>query len=376
MVQAGLAAEWLLNYRSGSFLVPDGPAVRREAGLAGVTCVPVSPEQITTMRGEIAASNADSVMLEKAPRVAVYVPPNAPPWDDAVTMALQYAGIPFEKVWDFEVLGGKLSGYDWLHLHHEDFTGQYSKFYLLYAGAPWLKDMVRFNSDAARQLGFGSVPALKKAVAGAIREFVKNGGFLFAMCTATETIDLALAAEHVDIAASFADGTPIDADADAKLDWSRSFAFTGAHLEPNPQTASFSDIDGHQVNVGARRQPLGAFTLFNFSAKLDPVPTMLVQNHRQVIPDFYGLTTSFLRSRLKPSVSVLGDEEGAPWVKYIHDDLGKGTWTFFGGHDPEDAQHQIGDPPTDLSLHPHSPGYRLILNNVLFPAAKKRELKT
>jgi hypothetical protein len=376
VIQAGLSAEWLLNYRSGSFLVPDGPAVRREAGLAGVTCVPVSDEQITAVRGEIAATNADSVMLEKAPKVAVYVPPNAPPWDDAVTMALQYAGIPFEKIWDLEVLGGKLSGYDWLHLHHEDFTGQYSKFYLLYAGALWLKDMVRFNTDAARQLGFGSVSELKKAVARTIREYVRDGGFLFAMCTATETIDLALAAEHVDIAASFADGTPIDPDADAKLDWSRSLAFTGAHLEPNPQTASFSDIDGHQVNAGARRQPLGAFTLFSFSAKLDPVPTMLVQNHRQVIPDFYGLTTSFVRARLKPSVTVLGDEEGAPWVKYIHDDLGKGTWTFFGGHDPEDAQHQIGDPPTDLSLHPHSPGYRLILNNVLFPAAKKRELKT
>jgi hypothetical protein len=196
------------------------------------------------------------------------------------------------------------------------------------------------------------------------------------MCTATETLDLALAAEHVDIAAAFADGTPMDPDADRKLDWSQALAFTGAHVEPNPQIASFSDIDGHQVNAGPRRQPLGAFKLFNFSAKIDPVPTILVQNHRQVITDFYGLTTSFLRSRLKPSDVVLADEEGAPWVKYINGDHGKGTWTFFGGHDPEDQQHQIGDPPTDLSLHPHSPGYRLILNNVLFPAAKKKELKT
>ncbi len=271
---------------------------------------------------------------------------------------------------------GALGRYDWLHLHHEDFTGQYSKFYLLYAGAPWLADMVRVNTEAARRLGFATVPALKKAVARGIREYVRNGGFLFAMCAATETIDLALAAEHVDIDAAYADGTPVDPDADAKLDWSQTFAFAGAHIEQSPLIASFSDIDGHQVNAPGRRQPLGAFSLFNFSAKIDPVPTMLVQNHRQVIPDFYGLTSSFMRNRLKSSVTVLGDEEGAPWVKYIHGDLGQGTWTFFGGHDPEDAQHQVGDPPTDLSLHPHSPGYRLMLNNVLFPAAKKRELKT
>jgi hypothetical protein len=337
---------------------------------------PVGDDRVTAIRGEIEGSNADAIPLEKAPKVAVYVPPNAPPWDDAVTMALQYAGIPFDKVWDPEVMGGGLRRYDWLHLHHEDFTGQYSKFYLIYAGSPWLTEMVRFNDSARRQLGFASVPDMKKAVARTIRSYVDNGGFLFAMCTATETIDLALAAHDVDIAASFADGTPMDPQADAKLDWSQAFAFSGARLEPDPQIASFSDIDGHQVNTGARRQPLGAFKLFNFSAKIDPVATMLVQGHKQVIPDFYGLTTSFLRIRLKPSDIVLADEEGAPWVKYIHGDLGKGTWTFFGGHDPEDPQHQIGDPPTDLSLYPHSPGYRLILNNVLFPAAKKRELKT
>jgi hypothetical protein len=376
VVAAEQPAEWLLNYRGGSFLVPDSDAVRRDTALTGVKVQAVTPEEVTAIRGEMEATNADSVILEKAPRVAVYVPPNAPPWDDAVTMALQYAGIPFKKIWDFEVLGGGLKGYDWLHLHHEDFTGQFSKFYLIYAGYPWLLEMVKFNTDAARQLGFRTVPDLKKAVSRSIRDFVKNGGFLFAMCTATETIDLALAAEHADIAASFADGTPIDPNADQELDWSQALAFTGAHIEPNPQIASFSDIDGHQVNAPARRQPLGAFKLFNFSAKIDPVPTMLVQGHRQVIPDFYGLTTSFMRNRLKPSLTVLAEEEGAPWVKYIHGDLGQGTWTFFGGHDPEDPQHQIGDPPTDLSLHPHSPGYRLILNNVLFPAAKKRELKT
>jgi len=376
VVQAGIKAEWLLNYRGGSFLLPDGPAIRRDAALAGVTVESVDDARVTAIRGEIEASNMDAVPLEKAPKMAVYVPPNAPPWDDAVTMALQYAGIPFDKVWDFEVMSGKLSGYDWLHLHHEDFTGQYSKFYLIYAGQPWLAEMVRFNADAAKQLRFATVPDLKKAVARQIRDYVGNGGFLFAMCTATETIDLALAAERVDIAAVFADGTPMDPQADAKLDWSKALAFAGAHVEPSPQIASFSDIDGHQVNAPARRQPLGAFKLFNFSAKIDPVPTLLVQNHRQVIPDFYGLTTSFLRTRLKPSDVVLADEEGAPWVKYINGNHGKGTWTFFGGHDPEDQQHQIGDPPTDLSLHPHSPGYRLILNNVLFPAAKKRELKT
>ena len=376
IVQAGLKVEWLLNYRGGAFLIPDGAAIRRDAALNGVAAEPVDEGQVTAVRGEIEGSNADAIPLEKAPKVAVYVPPNAQPWDDAVTMALQYAGIPFDKLWDPEVAAGGLKTYDWLHLHHEDFTGQYSKFYLIYTGAPWLADMVRFNDGARRRLGFESVPAMKKAVARAIHDYVANGGFLFAMCTATETIDLALAAHDVDIAASFADGTPMDPQADAKLDWSQSFAFTGAHLELDPQIASFSDIDGHQVNAGPRRQPLGAFKLFNFSAKIDPVPSMLVQSHRQVIPDFYGLTTSFIRARLKPGVTILADEEGAPWVKYVHGDLGKGTWTFFGGHDPEDPQHQIGDPPTDLSLHPHSPGYRLILNNVLFPAAKKRELKT
>ena len=376
VIGAGLKAEWLLNYQGGAFLLPDGDAIRRDAALNGVRADPVDAGRVTAIRGEIESNNMDAVPLEKAPKVAVYAPPNAAPWDDAVTMALQYAGIPFTKIWDPEVLTGRLKDFDWLHLHHEDFTGQYSKFFLIYSGMPWLAEMVQRNSDTARRLGFQTVPDLKKAVARGIHDYVANGGFLFAMCTATETIDLALAAGHTDIAATFADGTPMDPDADAKLDWSQSFAFTGAHLEPNPLVATFSDIDGHQVNAGPRRQPLGAFKLFNFSAKIDPVPTMLVQDHRQVIPDFYGLTTSFVRSRLKPGVTVLADEEGAPWVKYIHGDLGKGTWTFFGGHDPEDPQHQIGDPPTDLSLHPHSPGYRLILNNVLFPAAKKRELKT
>ncbi len=368
--------EWLLNHRGGSFLLADDAAARRAATLAGVAVEPVGDAAVIAIRGTIDQNNMDAIVLERTPRVAIYSPPFAAPWDDAVTMALQYAEIPFTKVWDAEVAAGRLREADWLHLHHEDFTGQYSKFFLNYAGAPWLAEMVDRNQAMARQLGFPHVPALKKAVALRIRQFAEQGGFLFAMCTATETLELALAAHDVDIAASFADGTPMDADASARLDWTAALACQGARLETAPAVPSFSDIDGHQVNSPGRRQPLGAFTLFNFSAKIDPVPAMLVQCHRQVIPDFYGLTTSFRRPVLKPRVTILAEEPGAPWVKYIHGDIGRGTWTYLGGHDPEDPQHQVGDPPTDLSLHPTSPGYRLILNNVLFPAARKRELRT
>lgn len=375
-LKRGGRAEWLLNYRAGSFLVPADEATRRDAALAGVTVQDVSETAVVDIRGVIAAENMDAVPLEKAPKVAVYAPPNAAPWDDAVTMALRYAGIEFDKIWDPEVIQGRLKDYEWLHLHHEDFTGQFSKFYISYSGAFWLSEMIERNTEVARRLGLGTVPELKKAVARRIRSFVEDGGFLFAMCTATETLELALASENVDIAAQYGDGTPMDPQASARMDWARSFAFQNVTLEQSPSIASFSDIDGHQVNNPPRRQQLGSFTLFNFSAKIDPVPTMLVQCHRQVIPDFYGLTTSFARDRLKPGVTVLADESGAPWTKYIHGEHVKGTWTYLGGHDPEDPQHQIGDPPTDLSLHPNSPGYRLILNNVLFPAAKKRELKT
>ena len=375
-IQRGVKAEWLLNYRGGSFLLPNDAAAARDAALNGITVEGLSDAAVTQVRGEIATSNMDAVPLEKAPKVAVYVPPFAAPWDDAVAMALNYAGIEYDKLWDVEVVDDGLKTYDWLHLHHEDFTGQYSKFYLNYAGAPWLAEMVSRNRDVARQLGYANVPALKKAVAQKISAFVERGGFLFAMCTATETLDLALAAANVDIAASYADGTPVEPGASGKLDWSRTLAFQNATLELSPTTPVYSDIDGHQVNSADRRQQLGTFTIFGFSAKIDPVPTMLVQNHRDVIPDFYGLTTSFTRKTLKPGVTVLADEPGAPWVKYIHGEKGQGTWTFYGGHDPEDPQHQIGDAPTDLTLHPHSPGYRLILNNVLFPAAKKKELKT
>jgi hypothetical protein len=376
VLERGGRGEWFLNYRGGAFLLPGDAGTARDAALAGVSVEGMDEGRVNQIKAEIAGDNMDAIPLEKAPRVAVYAPPNAAPWDDAVTMVLQYAGISFEKIWDAEVMGQGLTKHDWLHLHHEDFTGQYSKFYLNYAGAPWLADMVERNTAMARQLGYPHVPALKRAVAERIAGFVDKGGFLFAMCTATETLDLALASRGTDIAASYADGTPMAADASSHMDWSQSLAFQGAQLEVSPTTAAYSDIDGHQVNSPERRQPLGAFTLFNFSAKIDPVATMLVQNHRDVIPDFYGLTTSFRRDRLKPSVSVLADETNAPWVKLIHGERGQGTWTYYGGHDPEDPQHQIGDPPTDLTLHPHSPGYRLILNNVLFPAAKKKELKT
>jgi hypothetical protein len=370
-----MTAEWLLNYRAGSFLLPDRADVRREAALRGVSYEESNIAQVAQIRGSMEQNNMDSVILEKPPKIAVYTPLDTHPWDDAVTLALVYADIPYEKVWDPDVLQGRLKEFDWLHLHHEDFTGQYSKFFISYAGAPWLTQEVARNEAIAKEFGYSNVPAEKKAVAEEIRRYVADGGFLFAMCTATETLELALASVGVDIAQPFSDGTPADPDATRKMQWGRTFAFQSAEVQTNPAVNAYSDIDGHQVNT-PWRQPLGTFTLFDFSAKFDPVPSMLVQDHEHVLPDFYGLTTSFKRDRLKPGVIVLAEEEGAPWVKYLHGNYGQGTWTYFGGHDPEDPQHQIGDQPTDLSLHPHSPGYRLILNNVLFPAAKKKTLKT
>lgn len=372
----GAKGEWLLNYRGGSFLLPDTPEIRRRAGLDGVSVQPVDDAALATIRSDMSGGNMDAIPLEKAPRIAVYTAPYTPPWDDAVILALRYAGIPYTPIWDEQVEHGDLANFDWVHLFHEDFTGQLGKFYLAYRGATWFQAMRQTNLDMARKLGFANLPALKKDVADKIRQYVSNGGFLFAMCGATETLDLALAGANVDIASEFADGTPMDPNADTKMDWTRALAFRDAHLEMSPYVNAMSDIDGHQANVPGRRQPLGTFTLFAFSAKFDPVASMLVQDHRNVIPDFYGVTTSFMRNRLKPGVTVLADEPGAPWVKYIHGDYGKGSWTFLGGHDPEDPQHAIGNPPTDLSLHPNSPGYRLILNNVLFPAAKKKPLKT
>ena len=366
-------AEWLLNYRGGSFLLPDTELFRREAALRGVTATPIGPDQDARIRSTIANSNMEIVLLEKAPRIAIYTPPNTTPWDDAVTMALTYAGIDYETIWDREVIQGDLSRYEWLHLHHEDFTGQYSKFYIAYSGAPWLREEVERNEEMAESLGFPDVPTLKKAVAREIRSYVADGGFLFAMCSATETLDLALGAQGVDIAASFSDGTPPAPNANERMAWDRALAFEDARVQLDPSVNSFSNIDGHQVNTSTR-QDLGAFTLFEFSAKFDPVPAMLTQSHESVIEDFYGLTTSFRSEYLKPDVVVLARDGNL--AKYIHGNHGEGTWTFFGGHDPEDPEHQIGDPPTDLSLHPNSPGYRLILNNVLFPAARKKKLET
>ncbi|MFQ5746405.1 MAG: asparagine synthetase B [Gemmatimonadota bacterium] len=374
-IAAGEKAEWLLNYRAGAFLLPATEGVRRRAALMGVTVESLDGPALARLRLEIEGSNMEAVPLEKAPRIAVYTPPNSSPWDDAVTLALEYAGIPYDRVWDREVLSDGLGGYDWLHLHHEDFTGQYSKFYLAYAGAAWLDEEVRRNEAVGREFGFADVPALKKAVARRIREYVQEGGFLFAMCTATETLDLALAADGVDIAAAFADGTPVEPDAVARMSWAETLAFRDAHLVLDPQVSAFSDIDGHGVNTPSRR-PLGSFSLFDFSAKIDPVPAMLTQSHERVLEDFYGLTTSFRENRIRPGVVVLAREDDDHLVKYLHGNVGQGSFTFLGGHDPEDPQHLIGDPPTDLELFRHSPGYRLILNNVLYPAARKKALKT
>ena len=373
VLEEGDEAEWLLNYRGGSFLLPDSPGVRREAALRGVSTLPLDASAEARMRATVEASNMEAVPLERAPKVAIYTPPNSEIWDDAVTMALEYAGIGYETIWDPEVLGEGLEEYEWIHLHHEDFTGQYSKFFLTYGATSWLQDEVARNEEMAQQVGFRDVPALKKGVATAIRTYVEEGGFLFAMCSATETLELALAGAEVDIAASYSDGSPPDPQASQKMNWSRTMAFSGAEVQTSTSISAFSDIDAHQVNTPWRKE-LGVYTLFDFSAKFDPIPSMLTQNHVAVIPDFYGLTTSFANERLKPAAVVLARESG--WAKYLHGNLGEGTWTYFGGHDPEDPEHQIGDPSTDLSLYPNSPGYRLILNNVLFPAAKKQTLKT
>lgn len=372
----GVRSEWLLNYRGGSFLLPDTPGIRRAAALAGVSFDALDGAMLAAIRQEVAEGNMDAVPLEKAPRIAVYTPPDAPPWDDAVTLALTYAGIAYTSIWDDSVMTTDLSQYDWIHLHHEDFTGQQNKLYLGFRDAPWFVQARDRDLATARRHGLADVPALKKTVADRLRAFVERGGFLFAMCGATETLELAIGGLGVDIAGPFSDGSPMDPDADSKMDWGRTFAIKDARLEQGAGVNAMSDIDGHQVNVPSRRQQLGTFTLFGFSAKFDPVATMLVQDHRTVINDYYGVTTSFVRRVLKPSVTVLAHEEGSPWVKYVHGSYGRGSFTFLGGHDPEDPQHNIGAPPTDLALHPNSPGYRLILNNVLFPAAKKKPLKT
>ena len=370
----GQKADWLLNYRGGSFLLADDPATEREANLRGVTLEPMGGADESAMRAEIADNNMESVALEKAPRVAVYIPPNTPPWDDAVTLALKYADIPYATVWDEGVLRGELQRYDWLHLHHEDFTGQHGKFYGAYHAFPWYQEEETVQRAMAQKLGFTKVTQLKAAVAGAIKEFIGRGGFMFGMCSATDTYDIALAATGVDIADVPYDGDPPDALANRKLDFSRTLAFKDFRLETDPLVYRFSDIDVTQE--ASLRGPNAVFTLFDFSAKNDPVPCMLVQDHVSAVPEFLGQSTGFHKRFIRSGVLALGEVEGSDEVKYLHGQFGRGTFTFLGGHDPEDYQHMVGDPPTDLSRYKHSPGYRLILNNVLFPAAEKKKQRT
>ena len=370
----GLRCEWLLNYRGGSFLLPDDPEIEREANVRGVEFEAMGGAQEAAMRADIADNNMESVTLEKAPRVAVYIPPNPPPWDDAVTLALEYAGIPYSKVWDEDVLRGELTKYDWLHLHHEDFTGQHGKFYGAYRNFPWYQEEERVQKAMATHMGFAKVTQLKGAVAQTIKEYIARGGFMFGMCSATDTYDIALAAQGVDIADVVYDGDPPDPQAQRKLDFSKTLAFKDFTLETDPLVYKFSDIDLTQE--ASTRGPNSYFTLFDFSAKNDPVPTMLTQDHVNAVPEFLGQSTAFRRSKIKSGVLVLGEVEGTDEVKYLHGQYGRGTFTFLGGHDPEDFQHMVGDPPTDLSRYKHSPGYRLILNNILFPAAEKKKQRT
>ncbi|HON32786.1 MAG TPA: asparagine synthetase B [Candidatus Syntrophosphaera thermopropionivorans] len=367
--------KWFLNYRGGSFLMPESESLAALCNIRGVRFELVSSAQVAAIMQEIQESNMEVVVLEKEPKIAVYIPPNALPWDDAVTLALDYAEIDYDRVWDDEVLAGKLSDYDWLHLHHEDFTGQYGKFYGAYRNTAWYQNDVRVNEAMAAKHGYAKVWQLKHAVAEKIREFVMNGGFLFAMCAATDTLDIALAAHNVDIVDALIDGDGIDPHYQEKLDYSRCFAFENFKLKTNPYEYEFSDIDASDYSR-LRGPEADYFQLFDFSAKYDPVPTMLTQCHTNIIPGFLGQTTSFFKDKVKKSVIILAEVPGQNEVKYIHGNFGKGTFTFYGGHDPEDYEHKIGDPPTILDLYKNSPGYRLILNNILFPAAEKKQLKT
>jgi hypothetical protein len=371
----GANVDWLLNYRGGSFLMEDLEILERRAILMGVLVERVSDGDIARIHSRIEEENMESVLLEKAPRVAIYVPPEKQPWDDAVMLALEYAEIPYDKIWDEEVLAGRLSEYDWLHLHHEDFTGQYGKFYVSFHAAAWYQMQQALFERLAREAGFAKVSRHKSAVVEVIREYVRSGGFLFAMCSATDTFDIALAARGTDIVGTVYDGDPPDADCQSRLDYSRCFAFTNFRLVLDPLIYEFSDID--TSDYAKARGPLADyFTLFEFSAKYDPIPTMLTQCHVSVINGFLGQTTGYYKRVLKPGITILAEVEGTDEVKYLHGKFGRGTWTFFGGHDPEDYQHAVGDPPTELSRYPNSPGYRLILNNILFPAAKKKPQKT
>lgn len=371
-----IEVEWLLNYRGGSFMFKYMPTFEQELQIRGVSFERISGGKSSEILAYVTSEsvNMDAVKLEKAPKVAVYSPKNKQPWDDAVTLALTYAEIPYEILYDQEVLDGKLSEYDWLHLHHEDFTGQYGKFYASYRNASWYIDEVKSQEATAKIYGFSKVSQMKLAVTKNIHQYCSNGGFLFAMCSATDTYDIALAAEGTDICEHMFDGDPMDRDAQDRLDYSKSLAFKNYELVTSPFQYEFSNIDS---NFG-RRVPehMDYFTLFDFSAKWDPVPAMLTQNHTRTVKGFMGQTTSFRNSIMKSEVLVMGELKAYNEARYIHGNLGKGMWTYYGGHDPEDYRHFVGEEPTDLSLHRSSPGYRLILNNILFPAARKKKRKT
>lgn len=375
-LERGVEMQWLLNYRGGSFIIPYAKEIENECHIRGVSLEIIADGKASQILDQIASpsQNSDAVPLQKAPKIAVYTPPNSLPWDDAVTMVLTYAEIPYDKIYDAEILSGELSNYDWLHLHHEDFTGQYGKFYRNYQHMPWYQEEVRTNEQMAQNMGFLKVSEMKLAIAKNIQQYVAAGGFLFAMCAATDTYDIALAAEGTDICERMYDGDPADPNMNEKLDYSRTFAFHNFRVDKDPLRYEFSDID--VTDNRKLRMDNDYFTLFEFSAKWDPVPTMLCQNHTRVIRGFMGQTTAFNKQFIKPEVVIMGENQTHNEARYIHGTFGNGTWTFYGGHDPEDYQHRVGDPPTDLNLYPNSPGYRLILNNVLFPSAKKKKQKT
>ncbi len=372
-----IPVDWLLNYRGGSFLTQSLPTLREECKIRNISFEVISDNTAELIREEVenAGSNTDLIKLQKAPKIAVYTPKNKLPWDDAVTLVLSYAEIPYDKIYDEEILEGKLPLYDWLHLHHEDFTGQYSRFYAAFQNVSWYQEDVLENETMAHKMGFQKVSQMKLAVARKIRDFTAGGGFLFAMCCGADTFDIALAADGVDICDAIFDGDPADRNAQSKLNFKACFAFQNFTIEQNPYAPEFSTIN---FSPPARKvDPTeDYFNLFQFSAKYDPIPSMLTQNHETLIKGFLGKTTAFHKEFIKPGVTIMGENKSLNEVRYMHGDYGKGTWTFYSGHDPEDYQHQIGDPPTDLSLHPNSPGYRLILNNILFPAAKKKKQKT
>lgn len=374
-----LEIHWLLNYRGGSFMIPNAKAVSNECIIRGISYEIISDAQSHSILAEISNPeiNQDAVKLQKAPRIAVYSPKGKQPWDDAVTLVLKFAEIPYDIIYDEEVFLEKLKDYDWLHLHHEDFTGQYGKFYSQFASAAWYQSEVKENEMMAKKLGFNKVSLMKLHSAKAIKKFVLNGGFLFAMCSATDSYDIALAAEDIDICESMFDNDPSDKNSNNKLDFSKGFAFENYKLSMNPMEYEYSSIDTYMTRRQyGPTQNTDLFTLFDFSAKWDPIPTMLCQNHTNTIRGFWGQTAAFDKRYIKKGVLIMGESKAYGEARYIHGEVGKGTWTFYSGHDPEDYEHRVEEPPTDLTLHPNSPGYRLILNNILFPAAKKKKQKT